>query len=233
MGPSPDHNDNMILDWQNNASASGFGHPSCKGGTQADLIIRDLSRQIPTGPKRRLTRPFVALLGAPRKQDKWTIHLSIYLHDHMAGSHFAIKLLDSLQEQYRREPLGEFAVALKADVKQDQDTLQKIIDRVGKSGVDLTEAIGWLAEKVSQLKLKRDDSSDGIGTFEALETLLLGIRGKLCLWQALPLIRELDARIPEQDFDSLRSRAQDQYARVEVQHLKMVRPTFSEKRPSE
>jgi uncharacterized protein GlcG (DUF336 family) len=53
MGPSPDHNDNMILDWQNNTSPSGFGHPSCKGGTEADLIIRDLSKQIPTGPRRR------------------------------------------------------------------------------------------------------------------------------------------------------------------------------------
>lgn len=50
MGPSPDHNDNMILDWQNGASASGFGHPSCKGGTVADEIIRALSKDFPTGP---------------------------------------------------------------------------------------------------------------------------------------------------------------------------------------
>jgi hypothetical protein len=52
MGPSPDHNDNMILDWQNNNSASGFGHPSCKGGTQSDYILRDLSKDFPAGPKR-------------------------------------------------------------------------------------------------------------------------------------------------------------------------------------
>jgi uncharacterized protein GlcG (DUF336 family) len=56
MGPSPDHNDNMILDWQNNSSPSGFGHPSCKGGTQADGIIRDLSKDFPTGPRSRITR---------------------------------------------------------------------------------------------------------------------------------------------------------------------------------
>ena len=54
MGPSPDHNDNMILDWQNNTSPSGFGHPSCKGGTQADGIIRDLSKDFPTGPGSRM-----------------------------------------------------------------------------------------------------------------------------------------------------------------------------------
>jgi hypothetical protein len=39
-----DHNDNMILDWQNGYSPSGFGHPSCKGGTQSDGIIRNLSK---------------------------------------------------------------------------------------------------------------------------------------------------------------------------------------------
>lgn len=51
MGPSPDHNDNLILDFNNGVSQSGFGHPSCKGGTQADGIIQDLSKNFPTGPK--------------------------------------------------------------------------------------------------------------------------------------------------------------------------------------
>jgi uncharacterized protein GlcG (DUF336 family) len=53
MGPSPEHNDNMILDWENNASVSGFGHPSCKGGMVPDAIIHDLSKQFPTGPGKR------------------------------------------------------------------------------------------------------------------------------------------------------------------------------------
>ncbi|HKO19645.1 MAG TPA: heme-binding protein, partial [Acidobacteriaceae bacterium] len=51
MGPSPEHNDNLILDFKNGVSQSGFGHPSCKGGTQSDGIIADLSKQFPTGPK--------------------------------------------------------------------------------------------------------------------------------------------------------------------------------------
>jgi uncharacterized protein GlcG (DUF336 family) len=53
MGPSPDHNDNMILDFNNNYSPSGFGHPSCKGGTASDGIIRNLSKDFPTGPGKR------------------------------------------------------------------------------------------------------------------------------------------------------------------------------------
>jgi uncharacterized protein GlcG (DUF336 family) len=51
MGPSPAHNDNMILDFHNGVSESGFGHPSCKGGTQSDSIIQSLSKDFPTGPK--------------------------------------------------------------------------------------------------------------------------------------------------------------------------------------
>lgn len=50
MGPSPDHNDNMILDFHDNVSASGFGHPSCKGGMTPDAIIHSLSKQFPSGP---------------------------------------------------------------------------------------------------------------------------------------------------------------------------------------
>lgn len=53
MGPSSDHNDNMILDWKNNNSASGFGHPSCKGGMVSDYIINSLSKEFPTGPGKK------------------------------------------------------------------------------------------------------------------------------------------------------------------------------------
>jgi hypothetical protein len=152
--------------------------------------------------------------------------IAIYLHDHMAGSHFAIELLDSLHNQYGDEPLGRFATALKIDVEQDQATLKEIIDRVGKSHLDLKEAAGWFAEKVSQLKLKRDDSGGGIGTFEALETLMLGIRGKFALWQVLPVVREVDARIPDKNFETLKARAEEQYGRVEAQRLDLARAIF-------
>jgi uncharacterized protein GlcG (DUF336 family) len=52
MGPSPDHNDNMILDIQNGVSASGFGHPVCKGGNPGIDIIKNLSKNFPTGPRK-------------------------------------------------------------------------------------------------------------------------------------------------------------------------------------
>jgi hypothetical protein len=152
--------------------------------------------------------------------------LATYLHDHLAGSHFAIKLLDSLHDQYKGEELGQFALALRAEVKRDQDTLLQIIDRVRKATLDLTEVVGWVSEKASQFKLQGDDSSGGLGTFEALETLALGIQRKLALWQALPLIREVNARVPTEDFGRLALRADEQYTSVENQRRLLIQATF-------
>jgi hypothetical protein len=149
-----------------------------------------------------------------------------YLHDHLAGSYFAIKLLSSLAEQYPNEELGKFATALGAEIKLEQDTLQKIADRAGKGSLDLMEAAGWLAEKASQFKLHRDAAEGGLGTFEALETLTLGIQGKMALWRALRVIREVDARIPAEDYEHLWARAQSQFELVEERRLRLASVTF-------
>lgn len=152
--------------------------------------------------------------------------LATYLHDHLAGAHFAAKLLNSLQERHKNEELGQFALDLSAEVEQDQKTLQQIIERVGESHFDLAEAVGWIGEKASQLKLKSDGPRGGLGTFEALESLAVGIRGKLALWQALPKIREVDPRVPPEDYGRLAVRADEQFARVEAQRLQQIADAF-------
>ena len=53
MGPSPAHDDNMILDFKDGQSPSGFGHPACKGGSNSTYIIEGLSKNFPTGPGRK------------------------------------------------------------------------------------------------------------------------------------------------------------------------------------
>jgi hypothetical protein len=152
--------------------------------------------------------------------------LATYLHDHLAGSHFAIQLIDALRERQANKDLSEFANILKADITQDQDTLQGIVDAVGKIRVDVKEAAGWLSEKASRLKLQQDESGTGLGTFEALETLSLGIRGKQALWRVLPVVRGLDKRIPELDYEMLARRAEEQFSRVEDRRLELARTAF-------
>jgi hypothetical protein len=66
----------------------------------------------------------------------------------------------------------------------------------------LVEAAAWLGEKVSRVKLRRR-AAGGLGTFEALEALALGILGKLALWRALAVIAAVDGRLGGMDFDHL------------------------------
>ena len=51
MGVAPGPSDNMVLDFHDGKSESGFGHPSCKGGKPSDDIIHKLNQTAPVGPK--------------------------------------------------------------------------------------------------------------------------------------------------------------------------------------
>ncbi|HTB10987.1 MAG TPA: hypothetical protein VK752_05425 [Bryobacteraceae bacterium] len=152
--------------------------------------------------------------------------LAIYLHDHRAGSNFAINLLEAMRDQDGDRDLANLAKDILVDVTQDRDTLQTIIDRVGESHTDLKQASAWLAEKASRMKLSHGDPH-GLGTFEALETLALGILGKLSLWEALLVIAESDDRVAGENYIQLAARAWEQHARVEAYRLRIARETFS------
>lgn len=149
--------------------------------------------------------------------------LAIYLHDHLAGSNFAIELFKSLRDKHRADPLGQLATTLLAEVEKDQAVLESIIDRIGKGAPDLKEVAAWLSEKVSRFKLRHGDAS-GLGTFEALETLALGVLGKIALWRTLDGLP--DTRVSGIDFEQLIARAQDQHARIEESRLQVARTVF-------
>jgi hypothetical protein len=152
--------------------------------------------------------------------------LAIYLHDHRAGSNFAINLLEGMRDQEEDRDLSAFAARVIAEVTADRETLQKIIDRVGESHTDLKEAAAWVAEKASRFKLGHETPL-ALGTFEALETLALGILGKLSLWQALVVIGRVDARVEGEDYAHLAARAQEQHDLVEAYRLRIATNVFS------
>ncbi len=52
MGVAPGPSDNLIFDIQQDASSSGFGHPTCKGGEPSEEIIKKLTDTLPSGPHR-------------------------------------------------------------------------------------------------------------------------------------------------------------------------------------
>lgn len=151
--------------------------------------------------------------------------LTTYLQDHLAGALHAIELLKAMREHFAAEPLETFAAEVLAEVEADREVLARLTERVGGTAGGMKEWGAWLSEKVSRLKLKHG-STDGLGTFEALEFLVIGIHGKRALWRALALVASFDSRLEGIDFADLIARAENQHQRVEEQRLDYARSVF-------
>jgi hypothetical protein len=160
-----------------------------------------------------------------RKEMPMKDSLATYLHDHLAGASYAIDLVKAMQDHYAGQPLGEFSAEMHSEITKDRDTLREIAARVGASSISPKDGVAWLAEKVSRIKLQHSDST-GLGTFEALEFLELGIHGKLALWRVLAKIAPSESRLTGFDFDSLMSRAEDQAIRVEKHRMAAAHNAF-------
>lgn len=146
--------------------------------------------------------------------------LRTYLNDHLAGSVVAVELLDHLADLHQDPVRKQFFIALRADVQEDQHALQRILQQVGGEESTVRKAAAWLTEKVGRAKLLLDDPGEGrLRLLEGLETLALGIQGKLSLWRALGAVADRVPQLQGVDFPRLQQRAIQQYQRVEDQRL--------------
>jgi hypothetical protein len=144
-----------------------------------------------------------------------TSALLTYLNDHLAGSVAALELLDLLRDTSRPGERESY-IRLQSEVEEDQQVLKGIIHRLGGKESRVRKAAAWLTEKVGRAKLQLDDPGDGeLRTLEALETLGLGIQGKLALWRALEMVEGAMPEFGALDFPGLQRRALDQFERVD------------------
>ena len=153
--------------------------------------------------------------------------LATYLNDHLAGSVVAIELLDHLRGLSKGTERERLFTSLQSEIEEDQEVLKELLREVGGKESRMRNAAAWLTEKVAEAKLKLDDSGGGeLRLLEALETLELGILGKLALWRALGAAADLVPQIRKLDLSKLERRAKQQHDRVEVQRLKVARAAF-------
>lgn len=152
--------------------------------------------------------------------------LSTYLHDHLAGATFAVELLEALRDQHPSEPLGVFAGELLLEVEKDRLVLQQLADSVGAGTSTFKEAVSWISEKASRLKLRRR-AQGSLGTFETLEALVLGIAGKEALWITLRHLSSFEPRTQGLDYTALIARAREQQSRAEAQRIQAISTAFA------
>jgi hypothetical protein len=147
------------------------------------------------------------------------------LHDHVAGAQHAVQLFEALKEAHAGAPIGQFADTLLGQVSEDLAVLKRIAGNAGADRYQIKELAGWLADKLSRLKLA--PLARSFHTFEALEFLSLGILGKRALWRALSSVASEHPELEGVDYAALVERADSQYAATEEMRLVMATRAFN------
>ncbi len=146
--------------------------------------------------------------------------IDVYLNDHLAGAMLGRDLAEQIRSRSHGTALGQLMESLAPEIEQDRQTLIELMRRVGSSKNPVKQATAWIAEKVSRAKFSGMTSRDPeLGTFMALETLALGVRGKACMWTALKQVADEHPPIASMNLDELIDRAHTQQDALERERL--------------
>jgi hypothetical protein len=137
--------------------------------------------------------------------------LAVYLNDHLAGSVAAIELVTKVRSDNEGTPLGDVLGRLLVDVEEDRASLESLIGRLGVAGSSVKRAGATVVEKLGRLRFhERVTGSGALSRLMEMETLSLGIEGKLGLWKALLEVAPSSPELEATDLTGLADRARRQ-----------------------
>jgi hypothetical protein len=155
--------------------------------------------------------------------------LDVYLNDHLGGAMLGTDLAEQIGERSEGTPLGDLMAEVAPEVEEDRQTLIDLMEQLEVSKNPAKQASAWLAEKVSRLKFGRASSGKpDFGLFMAVETMTLGVEGKLSLWKGLKQIAADHPPLAAANLDELIARAQSQHDRLEEQRISLATRVLAE-----
>jgi hypothetical protein len=147
--------------------------------------------------------------------------LGIYLNDHLAGSVGGVETARRARGSNEGNEFGEPLARLCEEIESDREALEAVMEELGVVRSRVKPAIGWLGEKLGRLKPNGQlRGYSPLSRVVELELLVIGITGKLRLWN---LLDELVGDDASADFAALIARAEDQRARVEGLQVRAAR----------
>ena len=142
--------------------------------------------------------------------------LDVYLNDHLAGSAAAVELVERIRDNNEGTALAAHMARLLGEIEADRDTLAVVMERLGVVRSTPKQVAGKVLETLSRLRLnERVTRSPEVSRLMELETLSLGIEGKVSLWRSLSEVVETRPELGEFDLPTLATRAVSQRAGVE------------------
>jgi hypothetical protein len=143
-----------------------------------------------------------------------------YLNDHLSGAMFGTDLAEQIQAQNEGTALGALMGSLAPEIEEDRQTLIEVMERLDTPRNPIKQRTAWIAEKASRAKFRGLTSAKReIRGLMALETLCLGVQGKLCLWTALKEVADRYEPLASINLDELIERAQTQHSVLERERM--------------
>ena len=112
--------------------------------------------------------------------------LRTYLQDHHAGATVGGELARRAAGSNSESEYGPELEAIAGEIAEDREILERVMELLEVKPNPLKDAAGWTAEKFGRLKPNNSILSySPLSRVVELEGLVIGVTGKLALWQSL------------------------------------------------
>ena len=153
--------------------------------------------------------------------------LEIYLADHAAAATAGLELANRAARNNASNSFGEALQRLVGDIDEDRRTLKRVVTELGFRESRAKAALAWAGERAGRLKPNGQlKGYSPLSRVLELETLSVGIGGKLALWQSLQALPHVQKRLADLDLEELAARAQRQRDEVERLRRRAVSNAF-------
>ncbi|HKT59965.1 MAG TPA: hypothetical protein VJQ46_07920 [Gemmatimonadales bacterium] len=154
--------------------------------------------------------------------------LAVYVNDHLAGSTAGLSLMDDLATKAEGTALAPKLRALAAEVREDQQLLRDTLDRLAVGERRVAQAAAWLGEKVSEGRLAlAARTHPALALLESLESIALGLQGKLAIFRVLAELGPLDPRLAGLPYAARADRTAVQHGMIEAERRAAAREAFT------
>jgi hypothetical protein len=151
-----------------------------------------------------------------------TDRLATYLVDHLAGSVSASELVQRLIESEVDPSLVSILRQVDESITRHQGVVRRLLAERGRKESRGKHLSAWLAEKLTRPAMPIDGEDD-FGLLRALEALLMGMRGRVALWQTVEAILPSHPELSGLDATALCQEAEDQLRMLDRKRLEVAR----------
>jgi hypothetical protein len=157
-----------------------------------------------------------------------TDYLETYLQDHHAGAEAGSDLARRMHEENKGTQYEEFLGHMTAEIEEDVEVLEQIMDRFDVSRDGLKTAVAKVGETLGRLKPNNQLTGySPLSRVLEFEGLRSGVQGKLSLWDSLLELAPFEDRLDPEEMAALVTRAEAQLKGLRVHHRLAAREAFA------